>query len=181
MRRLPLIAVTCLAGAASTPTAKPDAAAPLLDSLARAPTEQQAELLERQVGVAWHDAVSPAVRLLADRAVASLAHQDPRTAIADLDAALDLQPDQALLWRLHAEARDANGDERGAYADIAQALVREPRCFPALADLSHMAEAKGDNKRALKAWQRYLQIDPHAPRGAGRLDLLQRKVSGEAL
>ena len=176
--RAALLACAVMLAAASPP---PDRAATLLDALARAPSEQQAGLLEQQVTQAWQDAVSPAVQLLTDRAMQSLAKQDPRTAIGDLDAALDLQPDQALLWRLHAEARFANGDDRGAYADLAQALAREPRCFPALADLSRMAEAKNDNARALQAWKRYLTIDPHAPRGEAHLLVLERKVSGDAL
>ncbi len=176
--RAALLACAIVLAAASPP---PDKAAPLLDALARAPTEQQAEMLEQQISAAWLQAVSPAVQLLADRAMQSLAKQDPRTAIGDLDAALDLQPDQALLWRLHAEARYANGDDRGAYADLAQALAHEPRCFPALADLSHMAEAKNDNSRALKAWQQYLHVDPRAPRGEAHLLVLERKVSGDPL
>ncbi len=176
--RAMLLACAILLAAASPP---PDRTAPLLDALSHAPSEQQAGLLEQQITGAWQAAISPAVQLLTDRAMQSLAKQDPRTAIGDLDAALDLQPDQALLWRLHAEARYANGDDRGAYADLAQALSREPRCFPALADLSHMAEAKNDNQRALKAWQRYLTIDPHAPRGEAHLLVLERKVSGDAL
>ena len=176
--RAVLLGCAVILAAASPP---PDRAAPLLDALAHAPSEQQAGILEQQISQVWQQAVSPAVQLLTDRAVQSLAKQDPRTAIGDLDAALDLQPDQALLWRLHAEARYANGDDRGAYADLAQALSREPRCFPALADLSHIAEAKNDNQRALKAWQRYLAIDPHAPRGEAHLLVLERKVSGDAL
>ena len=111
----------------------------------------------------------------------SLGHQDPRTAIGDLDAALDLQPELALLWRLHAEARFANGDEAGATADLAQALARDKRCFPALADLSHFAEARGDYAGALKAWQGMLAIDPKAPRGAARLRALEAKATGEPL
>ena len=177
MRRwLPVCAVLL---AASSPP--PDPAAPLLDGLARAPTEQQAAALEQQVSALWRAAISPSVQLLTDRAMRSLAAQDPRTAIGDLDAALDLQPEQALLWRLHAEARYANGDARGAYADLAQALAREPRCFPALADLSHFAEAEDDYPRALKAWERMLQIDPQAPRGRAHLEALKRRVSGEPL
>ncbi len=138
-------------------------------------------MLEQRINLAWRAAISPSVQLLTDRAQTSLAHQDPRTAIGDLDAALDLQNDQAVLWRLHAEARFANGDDLGAYADLAQALSREPRCFPALVDLSHFAEAKEDYKRALQAWQRLLLIDPNVPHGKARLGALEQRVSGEPL
>ena len=161
--------------------AAPDSAAPLLDRLRTAPTAQQAEALEVQIAQAWRARISPSVQLLVERAVQSLQHQDSRTAIGDLDAALDLQSDQAELWRLHAEARFANGDERGAIADLAQALSREPRCFPALADLSHFAEARQDFPRALDAWQKLMVVDPKIRQGAARLAVLQRKVSGQPL
>jgi tetratricopeptide (TPR) repeat protein len=170
-------AVAALLGAG----APPDPVDALLDALARAPTEQQAAALERQINLAWAAAVSPAVQLLEERAMQSLAHQDPRTAIGDLDAALDLQPDLALLWRLHAEARFANGDEAGATADLAQALSRDKRCFPALVDLSQFAESRGDYAGALKAWQGMLAIDPKAPRGEARLRALEGKAGGEPL
>lgn len=167
--------------AGKTWAATPDPASPLLDLLRTAPTAEQAEMLEQRILTAWRARISPSVQLLSDRAVRSLQQQDRKTAIGDLDAAIDLQPDQAELWRLHAEARFANGDEAGAFADLAQALSREPRCFPALADLSHYAEARKDYARALAAWQKLLEVDPRVHQGAARLAMLQRKASGQPL
>ena len=161
--------------------AGPDKAAPLFAALKSSPTSQQSQALEIQIALYWRSQITPAVQMLLEQASKAIAHQDTANAIADLDAALDLQPEQADLWRLHAEARFANGDEAGALADLAQALSREPRCFPALADLSRFAEAKDDYPQALAAWQRFLDIDPKAPNGATRLDALQRKVSGQPL
>jgi tetratricopeptide (TPR) repeat protein len=158
-----------------------DRIGPLFEALKSAPTEQQSQAIETRIALYWRSQITPAVQLLLEHASTAMSHQDRPTAIQDLDAALDLQPEQADLWRLHAEARFANGDEAGAYADIAQALSREPRCFPALADLSRFAESRNDNKRALEAWQSLLQIDPKAPRGQALLDALQHKVSGEPL
>jgi tetratricopeptide (TPR) repeat protein len=158
-----------------------DKAAKLLDALKMAPSAQQAEALEMQISLIWRSEVSPAVQVLVDHGVQKMAHQDPRSAIGDLDAALDLDPDSAELWRLHAEARFANGDDVGAYEDLAQALSREKRCFPALADLSHFAEAKEDWPRALSAWQKLLEIDPRAKQGEARLHMLERKAQGEPL
>ena len=173
---LAIFPIALIAGAAA-----PDQAAPLLDALKNAPTEQQATALETQIALTWRTQITPAVQLLLEHAANATSRQDRKTAIADLDAALDLQPDQADLWRLHAEARFANGDDAGAYADIAQALKREPRCFLALTDLSRFAESRQDFPRALEAWQRFLQIDPKAAHGEGRLNALERKVSGEPL
>ena len=161
--------------------AAPDKAAPLFEALKTAPSAQQAQALETQIALYWRAQITPAVQMLLEQASKAMGHQDNTNAIADLDAALDLQPEQADLWRLHAEARFANGDEAGALADLAQALSREPHCFPALADLSRFAEAKDDYPRALEAWQRFLEIDPKAPNGVARLNALERKVSGQPL
>jgi tetratricopeptide (TPR) repeat protein len=176
MRRSALSLALLLAAAAP-----PDPAASLLDALKSAPSEQQAEQLETRIATIWRAQITPAVQLLVEHAMAAMAHQDRKAAIGDLDAALDLQPDQADLWRLHAEARFANGDEKGAFADLAQALSRDPRCFPALVDLSHFSESREDYAGALQAWQKLLQLDPKARQGEARLQALQRKVSGQQL
>jgi tetratricopeptide (TPR) repeat protein len=179
-RRWPVSAVG-LVCAALLGAAAPDKAAPLFEALKTSPSAQQAQALEIQIALYWRSQITPAVQILLEQAAKAMGHQDNANAIADLDAALDLQPEQADLWRLHAEARFANGDDTGALEDLAQALSREPRCFPALADLSRFAEAKDDYPRALEAWQRFLDIDPKAQNGAARLEALQRKVSGQPL
>jgi predicted Zn-dependent protease len=161
--------------------AAPDKAAPLFEALKTSTSEQRSEALETQIALYWRSQITPAVQMLLEQATLASAHQDNANAIADLDAALDLQPEQADLWRMHAEARFANGDTVGAQADLAQALSREPRCFPALADLSRMSEANNDFPNALAAWQRFLEIDPKAPNGTKRLEALQRKVAGQPL
>jgi tetratricopeptide (TPR) repeat protein len=175
------LAGALLAALSLIAAAPADKAAPLLDALKTSSSEQRAQALEVQIELYWRSQITPAVQLLLEHASMEMGHQDRPGAIADLDAALDLQPDQADLWRLHAEARFANGDETGALEDLAQALSREPRCFPALADLSRFAEASNDYPRALEAWQHFLQVDPKAPHAAERLDALQRKVAGQPL
>jgi tetratricopeptide (TPR) repeat protein len=170
-----------LAGLLVAAGAPPDRVAPLFQALKTAATVQQAAAIESRILGYWHSLITPAVQLLLEHAQKSMAQQDRAGALGDLDAALDLQPEQADLWRLHAEARFANGDDRGAFADLAQALSREPRCFPALADLSRFAESRQDNTRALTAWQKYLDLDPRAPDGEKRLQDLQRKVEGQPL
>jgi hypothetical protein len=76
-------------------------------------------------------------------------------------------------------ARFALGDYPGALADIESALQREPRDFAALKTLSRIAQARNDDKGALAAWQKVLELSPHTPDGADRLKALQKKVLGE--
>jgi tetratricopeptide (TPR) repeat protein len=175
MKRILAAALLCLAAAAP---AKPDE---LLAALAVAPNERIASDIESRLVQAWQDQASPAVQLLMDHAVQAAHANHMKDALADSDAAIVLQPDLADLWRRRAEARFVTGDEAGAISDLAQALAREPRLVPAFADLSRYEEARGDNKRALAAWRKVLELDPKTEGGAARLEHLQKKVNGEPI
>jgi tetratricopeptide (TPR) repeat protein len=153
----------------------------LLAALAAAPSERVAAALEIRLQTVWHDQATPAVQLLIDHATAVAASNHMKDALADSDAAINLQPDLADLWRRRAEARYATGDDRGAMADLAEALTREPRLVPAFADLSRYAEARGDHKRALAAWRKVLELDPKTEKGQVRLERLQKEVNGEPI
>jgi tetratricopeptide (TPR) repeat protein len=121
------------------------------------------------------------VQILMQQAARKQAAGHGADAVQDADAAIVLQPDLADLYRQRAELRFATADENGAIADLAQALSREPRLIPALADLSHLAETRHDYKRALAAWQKLLELDPKTNHAQARLDLLQRKANGQPI
>jgi tetratricopeptide (TPR) repeat protein len=166
---------------AATPAPPPTAAQKLLAALKAAPDPQTAALLEARLQDAWHDEATPAVQILTDQATQLGQAGKLAEAQADCDAAIVLQPGLADLWRRRAEARFGQGDDRGAFADLAQALSREPRLIPAWADLSRFAEARHDTKRALAAWRKVMELDPKAEGGARRLDRLQHVVNGEPI
>jgi tetratricopeptide (TPR) repeat protein len=179
MRRVLAAAAVCLCAAAPPPAVKPADA--LLARLKAAPDTQAATQIEAKLQEAWHDQATASVQMLMDRAAASGQAGKMDDALADCDAALVLQPDLADLWRRRAEAKFGLGDDRGAFADLAQALTREPRLIPAWADLSRFAEARKDQKRALDAWRKVIELDPKAEGAAKRLDKLQHAVNGEPI
>ncbi len=151
----------------------------LLDVLKSAPTEQTAALVENHVVLLWLGTASPAVRLLLGRASREQQAGASQDAVDDFGAALALQPDLAEAWRQRAEARFAAGDRVGALSDLAEALKREPREFLALRALAHIAEARGDWKAAVAAWDKLLAFDPKTPGGARHMKELRRKAFGE--
>ncbi len=124
-------------------------------------------------------ALTPTPLVLLEAARQSLASGEPADAASDLDSALVLQPDSALLWRERAIARVHLGDLDGAIADLGQAIDRDNRDETAWATLSRVTELKGESKGAYAAWQRVLSLDPVVPDGAARLDRLRRKAFGE--
>lgn len=153
----------------------------LLGALRAAPTEEAAAALETQVRTLWAEASSPVLRLLLVRAARELNDNAPGDAADSFDAALDLDPDLLEGWRGRAQARLRLGDAAGAVRDIQEVLRREPRYFPALQDLSRLAESRNDWRGALAAWQKLLEMNPRAPGGQSRLRDLRRRALGEEL
>jgi tetratricopeptide (TPR) repeat protein len=152
----------------------------LFAELKSAPTEAAAALTEAKIRQAWQQSGSPAVLLLMNHGTADLEAGDAQAALDEMDDALVLAPGYAEAWLCRALAKFHTGDYPGAIRDIEATLQREPRHFAALQTLSRIAEAAGDWKGALAAWQKALEIDPRTPHGQERLEMLRRKAFGEA-
>lgn len=152
----------------------------LFTALKAAPDEHIAATLEGRLQTLWVQEASPAAVLLMTRGERDLRGNAGGEALADFDDVLALEPDYVEGFHHRAVARAALGDYRGALADIEQALRRDPRRFTVLQTLSHLAEEQGNWKGALAAWQKALDLDPRTPGGIARLEMLQKKVEGEA-
>ena len=144
---------------------------------ARGPT--QAMQLEVELEALRLRSVQPAVRLLLRRAQRELAPGDRHAAVSDLDDAVGLQPDNALLWRERGAARAAAGDLEGAVADLGGALSRDPADALAWQSLAAVEQERSSWMAAYKAWQHVLSLDPQVHDGAKQLDLLRRRAFGQ--
>lgn len=153
----------------------------LLADLAGATNPDMARRTEQLISQLWLKSGGPAVALLLAKATRALQAGQAMEAVADLDAALVLEPDLIEGFALRAEARFEAGDYNGAVRDIQQALQREPRHFGVWRSLSRFAEARGDLAGALAAWRKLLEIDPQTSEAQARLLELTRKVEGQAL
>jgi tetratricopeptide (TPR) repeat protein len=152
----------------------------LFKALRAAPDEGVAAMIEGQIRRLWLKQASPAAALLMARGDRDVANNAEREAIAVSDAVLELEPDFSEGYTHRAAARAAAGDYAGAVRDIEQALQHDPRNFSALQGLSHIAEQQGNWQGALDAWQKALDLDPRMPGGIERLEMLQKKLEGEA-
>lgn len=152
----------------------------LFAALRAAPDETAAGRLEARIRQLWLRQATPAVALLLARGDRDMENDAIAEAITDFDAVLDLAPDFAEGYDRRAVARANAGDYAGAVRDIEAALRHDPRNFAALHTLSRIAELQGNWKGALDAWRKSLDIDPRTPGGAARLEMLRKKVEGEA-
>lgn len=176
-RALPLL----LLAAAARADARAEELDRMFALLKQAPSEEVARVVEARIRALWAGAASPVVGLLMQRGARDAEAQDWPAALADYDAALDLEPDFAEAWSRRASVRFMMGDLAGAARDLREVLRREPRQFDALALLSRLADERGDHAAALHAWEAVLALSPRTPGGEERLRELRRKALGEAM
>lgn len=151
----------------------------LVQQLAQAHDRDQAHALAAELEGQREHAVQPAVRLLLRRAQHEMAAGQHRSAIDDLDDALALQPDNALLWRERAAAYDLDGNLDASVQDLGGSLSRDASDVLAWQALAAVEEQRGSAAAAYKAWQHVLTLDPMIEDGAKRLDRLRRRALGQ--
>jgi tetratricopeptide (TPR) repeat protein len=178
-----LLCVLLLCGSPAVAQPRPDPKTvelgQLLDGLALAPSEELAARMEQRIGQLWLQAGGPTAAMLMSRGQRNLQTGQADDAVADLDAALALEPDLADAYARRGMARYETGDVSGAIRDLQETLRREPRHFMALKTLSRIAEAQGNWAGALAAWKRLLEIDPRTQGAQSRLRELTIHVEGE--
>ncbi len=180
-RLFALVAAPCCAlslPAAAAPAPDPHLAA-LVGQLAQTHDRGQAQTLAAELEALREQAVQPAVRLLLRRAQREMAASQRRAAIDDLDDAVALQPDSALLWRERAAAYDLDGNLDNAVQDLGGSLSRDASDVLAWQALAAVEEQRGSAAAAYKAWQHVLILDPMIEDGGGRLDRLRRRALGQ--
>ncbi len=119
--------------------------------------------------------------LLMARALATLESGDYPVSLALLDAIVGLQPEWAEGWNKRATARYFAGDAKGAMADIARTLARDPRNLDALTGLGSILEDLGLREQALRAYERALALAPQWRPASEAAARVKAALAGQAL
>ncbi len=112
------------------------------------------------------------------RARAAVEAKDTELALELLDATIEFEPNFAEARARRATLLYMRKDVSGALADIRVALAREPRHFGALTGLGVILQDIGDDKRALDALRRAIEVHPHLPGIGDIIKRLEVKVEG---
>ena len=176
-----------VAAAPAAPPPDPPAAAPLAVDhalaafealLLQAPDSARADAVAIRLEALRTARLSPTVLLLMHRAQRELAAGALREAHDDMDDAVSLQPEQAVLWRQRAAVRATQDDADGAITDLGGALARDPGDVLSWSALSAIEERQDRPREAFEAWEHVLRLDPMIEDGAGRLKHLHTQVVG---
>ena len=150
----------------------------LLGALKAAPDEESAKAVEARIWALWTATPSDTAALLMTRARAAMESKDYAVALKLLDAIVKLRPDYVEGWNRRATLYYQRNDYERSLRDIQQVLAREPRHFGALTGLGMIMQELGEDRRALEAFRKAIEVNPHLDQVPAMIKTLTEKVEG---
>ncbi len=153
----------------------------LLESLAGAASDDEAQFLEDELLLLWRGEAGPTAELLLDRAELALDARRFDVARDLIDGVLDLYPDYAHGWAQSALVAYARDDYARALTDVDRALSLEPSHFEAHFALGLVLEALERWEGAFEAYSRALEIHPLMDGARARARSVETRARGREL
>ncbi len=150
----------------------------LFKALKVAPTPESAKYIEGKIWAAWAAAGGDTATILMSRAKTALDGKDVNLALRLLTAAIDIKPDYAEAWNRRATLHFIRKEYGAAMGDLRAVLAREPRHFGAWAGLGMILHEVGEDKRALEAFRRAVDLHPHLEKIPDLVKRLTEQVEG---
>jgi tetratricopeptide (TPR) repeat protein len=153
----------------------------LFGALKAAPDQASAKHVEGRIWALWTQTQSDTAMLLMTRAKTAIEKKQPDVALKLLDKVVKLKPDYVEGWNRRATIYYLQNEYAKSMSDIREVLVREPRHFGALAGLGMIMQELGDDKRALDAFKKALEINPYLEKLPDMVKTLTEKVEGRPI
>jgi tetratricopeptide (TPR) repeat protein len=153
----------------------------LFGALKAAPDQASAKHVEGRIWAQWTQTSSDTTMLLMTRAKTAIEKKQPEVALKLLDKVVKLKPDYVEGWNRRATIYYLQNEYAKSLGDIREVLAREPRHFGALAGLGMIMQELGDDKRALDAFRKALEINPHLEKLPDMVKSLTEKVEGRPI
>jgi tetratricopeptide (TPR) repeat protein len=153
----------------------------LFAALKIAPDDASAKAIEDRIWSMWLVSGSDTCTLLMSRVKDATDEKNFDLAIKLLDAVIALKPDYVEAWNRRATVYYLKQDYGHSLADLRVVLAREPRHFGALSGLGLILQDIGDDKHALEAYRKALEIDPHLENIPEVVKTLSEKVEGRPI
>lgn len=150
----------------------------LFERLAAAKSAEEAKGVANLIQRRWARSGSSTADLLMTRAQTAMKDKRLELAIELLDRVISLEPDWAEAWNQRANALFLAGDPIRSMLDIGETLKREPRHYGAMMGLGTILRQQGDDKRAMVAYRRALEIYPQLEAVKSAVDSLKIEVDG---
>lgn len=150
----------------------------LFEALKVAPDDASAKAIEQRIWALWMVSPSDTANLLMSRVRTAVEAKDTDLALKLLDAIVTIRPDYVEAWNRRATLHFLRKDYGASLADLTQVLRREPRHFGALSGLGLILQEVGDDKHALEAYRKAVEVYPRLENIAEQIKKLSEKVEG---
>ncbi|MBL4739421.1 MAG: tetratricopeptide repeat protein [Sneathiella sp.] len=149
---------------------------PLFENLLNANNRVEAEVIEQSIWQIWLSSESDTVDLLMFQAVHQMMSGGFKQAAFLFTAIIEMDPLYAEAWNKRATVRFLLGDLEGSLADVGKTLELEQRHFGALAGLGHIYERLEQYDKALQAFEKAIELNPHMPVISKKIQYLRIKL-----
>ena len=153
----------------------------LFAALKAAPNARIAKQIEKRIEATLAISESDTANLLMVRAQTVMAAKEYKTAQQLLDSIIEINPRHTEAWARRATLHFVQKDIYSSLADLRVVLAQEPRHYQALAGLGIILEELGEDKRALEALRRALEVNPHLDNVPEMVRRLKLKVEGREI
>lgn len=153
----------------------------LYAALKQAPTAQIAKEIEKRIDATLLITESDTLNLLMIRARTTMEAREFDTALSLLDSIIEINPRYTEAWAQRATLNFVRKDIYRSLADLRVVLAQEPRHYQALAGLGIILQDLGEDKRALEAFRRAIEINPHIENLPELVRRLKSKVEGREI
>jgi tetratricopeptide (TPR) repeat protein len=150
----------------------------LFGALKAAPDDASAKEIENRIWALWTEGHSETANLLMNRAKKAADDKDYDLALRMLSAVIEIKPDFTEAWNRRATVYFLKKDYTNSLADISKVLEREPRHFGALSGLGLIMQDIGDDKHALEAYRKAVEVYPRLKGMDEKIKALKEKVEG---
>jgi tetratricopeptide (TPR) repeat protein len=150
----------------------------LFAALKAAPNAQIAKQIEKRIDAVLIVSESDTLNLLMVRAQTTMEAKEFKTAMELLDSIIEINPRYTEAWARRATLYFVQKDIYRSLADLRVVLAQEPRHYQALAGLGVILQDLGEDKRALEAFRRAIEINPHLENIPDIARRLKLKVEG---
>ncbi len=153
----------------------------LYEQLSRTRDQQSAELIASTIEKLWLKSGSETVDILMSRAIRLVQNDEYDVALKILDAVVEIAPDYSEGWNQRATVHYLKHDLQDSLNDLRHVLALDPHHFKAVNGLGLILQELGDDKAALRAYRRALQLNPFLDETRQSVDELEREVEGQGI
>ncbi len=183
--RSKIVSIFLIVAAVHSPLAFADQNDPrlnaLFDRIKQTHNSEVAADVERKIWNIWLDAGDPELNRMMQAGLEAMASDQLDLAIDLFTVIIEKSPLFAEVWNKRATAFYLNGELAASVEDIERTLALEPRHFGAVSGLGLIFLSSGDKIGALKAFERVLEIHPHAQGARAHVRMLEQALKDEGV